>query len=248
MPQRKILVLDREESPWPSFFTEYFADTRAQIQFFDQAQALSQEFSKSRPNMVFCKEELLSESLIQKLSVERKTDPNLRIFRIENSPPASKKTRFQTYDESFFDPLFFTDIEKRMVQTLPFPESLRVLMVDDEPEIGKALRDYLAERVRPRFEIECALNGAEGLRAIERSIPDLLILDVKMPVMNGIELFREIQKRGLVFPVLVYFDAVFGDEVIELHKIGNPAILEKGAKGSSVADMTATILKMAYFG
>lgn len=59
----------------------------------------------------------------------------------------------------------------------------RVLMVEDEA----ALREVLAEYLRAEgFDVDLAVNGVEALRMARQSTPDVLILDVNMPVLDGV--------------------------------------------------------------
>jgi two-component system chemotaxis response regulator CheB len=77
-----------------------------------------------------------------------------------------------------------------------------VLIVDDS-----ALMRNLVSRIfesAPGFRVAgTAMNGAFALKKIEQARPDLIILDLEMPEMNGIEFLRERQKRGLDVPVII---------------------------------------------
>lgn len=77
----------------------------------------------------------------------------------------------------------------------------RILLVDDNSEIRKALRNLLE-----RHENWCvcgeATNGREALEAFEKVKPDVVLLDFKMPEMNGLEAAREITRRAPV-PILM---------------------------------------------
>lgn len=63
-------------------------------------------------------------------------------------------------------------------------------MVDDEELIGKALKIILAEE----GAVECAGNGREALEKSAVTYYDLFIVDMNMPVMNGVEFFKEAAK------------------------------------------------------
>ena len=69
----------------------------------------------------------------------------------------------------------------------------RVLVVEDDPDLAALEAEVLAER---GHEVEVAKNGREALAAVERKAPDLILLDMKMPVMNGREFAEEYRKRG----------------------------------------------------
>ncbi len=71
-----------------------------------------------------------------------------------------------------------------------------ILVVDDESEIAAILVEALE---RDGYQTETAENGADALRRLERRGYDLVMSDTKMPVMDGIELYREMERR---FPAL----------------------------------------------
>lgn len=248
MARRNIFLLDKETSPWPSFFEEFFNETRSVMHFFDNSMEAGKWMDKHSCDVFFAKDELLSQSMIQKLKAHSQIHPNFRFFTLLANPPMASGS-IQAHSHAHFEePLIYAEFQKKLTQQLPHPESLRITMVDDEPEISAALRDYMEGRKQPSFQISTANNGKAGLEMILRDKPDVVLLDVKMPEMTGIEVYRELMRQGLEIPVIIYFDAIFGDEVIELHKIGQPAIVEKGSKESAVSDMMGLILKMAYFG
>jgi CheY-like chemotaxis protein len=66
----------------------------------------------------------------------------------------------------------------------------RILVVDDEPDQRFLLRRILQ---RAGHEVGEANDGAAALRAVRESPPDLVVTDVMMPVMNGVELIRRLR-------------------------------------------------------
>ena len=68
----------------------------------------------------------------------------------------------------------------------------KVLVADDEPSIVTALEFLLANE---GYEVLVARNGEEALRAVEREVPDLVILDVMMPLKSGYEVCERIRSR-----------------------------------------------------
>ncbi|PYN88768.1 MAG: hypothetical protein DMD87_09025 [Candidatus Rokuibacteriota bacterium] len=80
----------------------------------------------------------------------------------------------------------------------------RVLIVDDDEPIVCVLRDALGLfRHDHAYAVETAADGAEGLAAIERGPFDLILLDLYMPRMTGLELLAEIRRRRLQTPILM---------------------------------------------
>jgi DNA-binding response OmpR family regulator len=69
----------------------------------------------------------------------------------------------------------------------------KILVVDDEPHIVKAIRYYLEDE---NYEILTAEEGIEAIDLAEQHQPDLIILDVMMPCMDGFEVCRELRSRS----------------------------------------------------
>ena len=71
-----------------------------------------------------------------------------------------------------------------------------ILIVDDEPSILQSLSGLLADE---GFEITTAANGYEALKIIDAESPDLVLLDIWMPGIDGIETLKERRKFLYVF-------------------------------------------------
>jgi two-component system, OmpR family, KDP operon response regulator KdpE len=75
----------------------------------------------------------------------------------------------------------------------------KILIVDDEPQITRVLRTALSTQ---GHSLRIAANGVEGMEAVHAWKPDLVITDISMPQMNGVELCREIRTVSQV-PIIV---------------------------------------------
>jgi two-component system alkaline phosphatase synthesis response regulator PhoP len=71
--------------------------------------------------------------------------------------------------------------------------SKKVLVADDEPNIVVALK-YLLQR--SGYDVTVARDGEEALQQIEASVPDLVLLDVMMPIRSGYEVCKRIRERA----------------------------------------------------
>lgn len=92
----------------------------------------------------------------------------------------------------------------------------KVLIVEDELRIRELISDYFAAQ---QWEVCQAGDGEEGLYVFETEMPDLVILDLMMPEMDGWELCRQIRRRSGV-PIII-LTAVSGDErQIEGYELG----------------------------
>ncbi|NUO81367.1 response regulator [candidate division KSB1 bacterium] len=79
---------------------------------------------------------------------------------------------------------------------------IKVITIDDEASIRHLIRHTLR---RDNYEVVEARNGREGLTAIRREMPDLILLDVVMPDMSGLEALHLIRTDGAIahIPVLL---------------------------------------------
>jgi two-component system, OmpR family, KDP operon response regulator KdpE len=76
----------------------------------------------------------------------------------------------------------------------------RVLLADDEPAIRKVVRDALE---REGYEVVTAIDGQEALERFEEGGFDLVVTDLAMPRIDGLELVKEVRRRSSAVPVLV---------------------------------------------
>ena len=76
-----------------------------------------------------------------------------------------------------------------------------ILIIDDDPD----LRELLAEQLQlhEEFDAACAATAGEGIRIAKESRPDLILLDVDLPDMNGREACRLLRRSGVVAPVIM---------------------------------------------
>jgi DNA-binding response OmpR family regulator len=91
--------------------------------------------------------------------------------------------------------------------------SPRVLVVDDEANIRRIVASYLRAE---GFEVAEAADGRAALAAFERAEPDLVILDVMMPGLDGIEVLRELRRRSDVYVIMLTARAEETDRVVGL--------------------------------
>ncbi len=75
-----------------------------------------------------------------------------------------------------------------------------ILVVDDDPAILSTVADILEFE---GYKVEVAANGAEGLRVLERVRPKLVLLDMRMPILDGWDFARALRDRGITLPILV---------------------------------------------
>jgi two-component system nitrogen regulation response regulator NtrX len=99
-----------------------------------------------------------------------------------------------------------------------------ILIVDDEPYILKSLSDLLKDE---GFEVTTASNGYEALQMIESESPDLVLLDIWMPGMDGIETLKEIKKENPFIQVIIITGHGTIETAVQATKLGAYDLIEK---------------------
>ncbi|WP_182524250.1 response regulator [Nocardioides dongkuii] len=118
--------------------------------------------------------------------------------------------------------------------------TIRVLVVDDDPLVRSALRLMLGGQ--PDVEVVGeAADGREGLALAESLRPDVVLMDIRMPVLNGLEATRELQRaaRPPHVIVLTTFDA--DDHVVEALAAGADGFLLKDTPPPQILDAIRTV-------
>ncbi|SHE97630.1 two-component system, response regulator, stage 0 sporulation protein F [Seinonella peptonophila] len=93
----------------------------------------------------------------------------------------------------------------------------RILVVDDQYGIRLLLKEVFSKE---NLNISQASNGNQALEVIQQEKPDLILLDMKMPGMDGIELLRRLRQMGLSAKVIMMTAYGELDMVTEASKLG----------------------------
>ncbi|MGH7317686.1 MAG: response regulator [Candidatus Rokuibacteriota bacterium] len=76
----------------------------------------------------------------------------------------------------------------------------KVLVVDDEPDVRQLMEHFLTEK---GYEVRIAENGRLGLVALDTFSPDVVLLDMHMPEMNGLETLKRLAAHSPSLPVIM---------------------------------------------
>jgi len=91
---------------------------------------------------------------------------------------------------------------------------MRILVVEDEKKVASFIRQGLGEE---GYAVDVALNGEEGLAMARDGVHDLIILDIGLPKMNGLQVLQELRRRKVTTPVLLLtVRATIEDKVLGL--------------------------------
>jgi CheY-like chemotaxis protein len=117
----------------------------------------------------------------------------------------------------------------------------KILVVDDEPDITMMLKMRLDSR---NYNTITAQDGQEALDKVEKEMPDLLILDIMMPKMNGYELFHVLRASPKYshIPIIILTASVEIDYVKRFIKEGADAYLKKPYKAETLLGIVNGLL------
>lgn len=76
----------------------------------------------------------------------------------------------------------------------------KIVVADDDQNVRILFNDVLSEE---GYQVMGVASGTEALREVENSTPDLLILDIKMPEMHGLEVLERVRRINKELPVII---------------------------------------------
>lgn len=103
---------------------------------------------------------------------------------------------------------------------------IRIAIADDHPFILDGLEQLFRSESDCEIVARCT-NGAEALRAVETVQPDVLVLDVRMPQMDGIELLRTLHARQLPVKVVLLTASLDDARLLEAFRLGAAGLVLK---------------------
>ncbi len=119
----------------------------------------------------------------------------------------------------------------------------KILIIEDEPKVSKAYSDHLG---RVGYNVSLAHDGEEGLRMIKNNKPDLILLDIIMPVMDGLTMLKLLKadkdKNIANIPVIILSNLDTADSVAEAVASGSTNFLVKS--NYSLEQLDAKVLSM----
>ena len=128
---------------------------------------------------------------------------------------------------------------------IPLPDLVttrkKALIVEDEPDVAETLKELIE---REGFEVRVAANGTEAFFAIDHDEFDLLFSDLRMPLLNGPELFERLEeiRPDLVKRMAFVSGDTMGDSMGEFLKRAGRPILEKPFTRAGIRAVLAALI------
>lgn len=98
--------------------------------------------------------------------------------------------------------------------------ALRILVIDDDPDVCEVLRRFLSDR---GYQVETAADGKAGLTALRRDPADVVLLDLELPGLSGLDVMRNIERDDIDVEIIT----ISGHPAAE--RLLGPDSLELGA-------------------
>ncbi len=117
----------------------------------------------------------------------------------------------------------------------------RILIVDDEPDVRENLSSILSKE---GYEVRAASDGSQGLVMVEGYKPDLILLDVKMPNLDGLEVCRRIRNTNRVKGIPIIMITGYPEEKQVALNVGADDFLNKPFDKLDVLTRIRCILKI----
>ena len=118
----------------------------------------------------------------------------------------------------------------------------KVLVIDDEPRVRK-LMDMLLSH--DGYEVILADNGGKGLELYRHEHPDVILLDLRMPQLDGIAVLKEIRRLDLKQPVIVLTGETDPEMEREARALGVSEFMIKGSSLHLLGGVLQRLLKTA---
>ena len=103
-----------------------------------------------------------------------------------------------------------------------FLKSLKVLLVEDEKKLSSLLKNAIGDSF---YSFSVANNGVEGLKIFEKISPDIVITDIMMPNMTGLEMAKEIKNIDKSVPIIILSAFSEADKFLGAIDVGVKSIL-----------------------
>ena len=117
-----------------------------------------------------------------------------------------------------------------------------VLVADDHDDTREILRDYLGAH---GFRVREARDGEEALLEMERECPAVVVLDIRMPKVDGLQVLRTVRRTAGIsrVPILCLSAHALPEEIRQIEAAGSDRYLAKPAEPRAVLDAIVSLLR-----
>ena len=123
---------------------------------------------------------------------------------------------------------------------------LRILIVDDHPLFREGVRDALAGNADIDV-IGDVTNGQEAIEMVETLVPDIVLVDINLPGIGGLEVTRKVRHAQPHVAVIILSDREDDEQLFDATRVGAAAWLSKDSSGSDLLTTIRAVEKETTF-
>lgn len=216
------------------------SDLNHNIKFVPDLETYPRE-NQSEPDLIIIEPSLFHWTWLKQLFRLRNNHPDVPILLFSTVATVSKGFAPLIEDEKIFMANEPTHIRDNLEQII-HPEKYRrrkILFVDDDENLLKSYQRMLR---KANYQIFKVTSGEKAIELIERESVDLIVTDIRMPQMHGVELITRIRSQNNDIPIVVSSAAIGMREDDELKYHGVAAFIEKPVDEDVLQNTLATLL------
>ena len=158
--------------------------------------------------------------------------------------PLSSQAVMPTHSPSWIDPIFASVLGTEPARPLEGTLRKRILIADDHEMLRRGVRNTLQTQLDLEICGE-AINGQEAVDKVKALQPDLVILDINMPVLNGLAAVRQILRYRPQTKILVFSVHDSDQTVQEVHAAGAHGFISKGKDAQYLLRVVRDVLNIS---
>lgn len=120
-------------------------------------------------------------------------------------------------------------------------KQVEVLVVDDEADFRQLMSIWLKSK---GYSVDVACNGKDALERIKQKKPDIIFMDLRMPVMDGVEAIKEVRKVDKDLPVIIISAYVADPKMQEALPYGVSGVFYKGKDFEEGLSLLESVLRV----
>ena len=106
-------------------------------------------------------------------------------------------------------------------------KTIKLLLIEDNEDLSYILKNSMEDVDDGGYEVDIALNGEEGLKQFELFKPDVIVADIKMPKMDGLEFVKHIRQKDRDTPIILATGKILPKDLVEGYSTGANLYIKK---------------------
>lgn len=119
-------------------------------------------------------------------------------------------------------------------------KDIKILLVDDEPDFTETLSFWLKSK---GYSVVLALNGSSAIEMIKENPPDIIFLDLNMPVMDGVQTLKKIREFNKNLPIIMVSSHVEDPRMAQASTYGTSGVFYKDKDFTEVMSLLEIALR-----